>query len=292
MKNGWFKVYWDFLDKLTPESALLLAYLIEIEPIMKNREGDYFRLSNSFIQERFQTWSDYTIKTKLDELIEKDYIEQEQKFKVEHSRGCKTRWVKIKFNPDDNTENNPKNNPKHKPENFGIKENKENKETKDNNIYGESSSPTKNKSSSANDSFEGKEHSNNDAPPPQEDRPKRLSLKDQLVNYINELDYEKSTKDILFKWIFTIGLPRKVRLEQLKDMLKQIWELAEDNETVVRESINNSYLNNWFGFYLPKKQGNSSETKPSNNLTFGNNKNPALTDARVVQRVKVGNTIF
>lgn len=106
---GWFRMYWHFMENLTPEAALLLSYLIDIEPIMKTREGEYFRLSNSFIQERFQTWSDYTIKAKLDELIEQEYITVEQKFKVEHKKGCRTRWIKL--NPNSNPNNNPYNNP-------------------------------------------------------------------------------------------------------------------------------------------------------------------------------------
>ena len=263
MSKGWFKVYWDFLDNLTPESALLLAYLIEIEPIMKNREGDFFRLSNSFIQERFLTWSDYTIKSKLDELVSKGYIEQEQKFKVEHSRGCKTRWIKLKFNPEDNTEDNPKDNPNNKPKNFGIKENKENKEKeeiKDNN--GETSSPTVKKSSSDNSSS------------------KRKSRKDQLVEYVHATAFTEETKDTLFKWIFQIGLKGNVTVDQLKDMLKKIWNECSGNELLVREAINNSYLNNWFGFFAPKKSGNFSENKPSNHLTLGNNKTPAQPNAQ------------
>lgn len=130
MQQGWFKMYWNFLDELTPESALLYAYLLEIEPIMKNRDGEFFRLSNSFIQERFLTWSDYVIKAKLDELIEKGYIEVTQKFAVEHTRGCRTRWIKLKHNPEDNTKDKTNNNP----EKLGIKETKETEETKDN-IY-------------------------------------------------------------------------------------------------------------------------------------------------------------
>ena len=69
----------------------------------------------------------------------------------------------------------------------------------------------------------------------------------------------------MFKWIFTVGLPRKVRLEQLQDMLKDIWSQCND-ESIVREAINKSYLNNWFGFYLPKKESTSTNNyKPQLN---------------------------
>lgn len=101
----------------------------------------------------------------------------------------------------------------------------------------------------------------------------KKSLKEQLVDYVNSLGYEKETKEVLFKWIFSIGLNRKVKLEQLQDMLKNIWESCND-ESLVRESINKSYLNNWFGFYPPKttstptppqtpvKQTSAPRTKP------------------------------
>lgn len=80
----------------------------------------------------------------------------------------------------------------------------------------------------------------------------RKSLKDQLVEYVASLEYTDETKDVLYKWIFSIGLNRKVKLEQLQDMMKNIWDACKD-ESLVREAINKSYLNNWFGFYPPKK---------------------------------------
>lgn len=98
---GWFKVYWDFMDKLTPESALFLSYLIDIQPMMKKWDGEYFRLSNSFIQERFITWSNYTIKTRIDELVSKGYIDTQERYEQEFGTKHKTRWVKINPLPED-----------------------------------------------------------------------------------------------------------------------------------------------------------------------------------------------
>lgn len=248
MKQGWFKVYWDFLDNLTPESALLLAYLIEVEPIMKNRDGEYFRLSNSFIQERFLTWSPYTIKTKLDELEAKGYIEVSQKFLVEHTRGCKTRWIKINININDNANDNPNNNIKDNINNntkkFNIKETKETKETKDNIYLEETSSSESNISS--NSSLEDK-------------KPGRKSRKDQFLEYVDSLDYQPETKDILRKWIFAQGLKGNVTVDQLKDKLKYIWSIHDD-EALVRESIYNSYLSNYFAFFPVKQDKSASPT--------------------------------
>ena len=109
---------------------------------------------------------------------------------------------------------------------------------------------------------------------------KRKSRKDQLVEYVQATTFAEETKETLFKWIFQIGLKGNVTVAQLRDMLKKIWNDCSGNETLVREAINNSYLNNWFGFYAPKKQGNFVEKKPSNNLTLGNNKNPAQLNAQ------------
>lgn len=86
-----------------------------------------------------------------------------------------------------------------------------------------------------------------------ENKKGRKSLKDQLVEYVNSLDYEQETKDILLKWIFNIGLERNVRLQQLQDMLKNIWQECND-ELLVREAINNSYLHNYVGFYKPRER--------------------------------------
>lgn len=232
MKQGWFKMYWDFLDNLTPEAALLLAYLIEVEPIMKNRDGEYFRLSNSFIQERFLTWSDYIIRTKLDEIVEKGYAEVNQKFLVEHSRGCKTRWIKLNINIKDNANDNPKDNAKDNAKKFNIKETKETEETKDNINIVETSSTSQSSS-------------------------KRKSLKDKLLEYTDSLEYEPETKDILKKWIFAVGIKGNVTVDQLKDKLKYIWSVYDD-EVSVRKSINEAYLNNWFGFFPLKQQQNFS----------------------------------
>lgn len=112
---GWFKMYWSLMDELTPEAALLFSYILNAIPVLRKKEGEFVRLSNSYIQECFQSWSDYTIKAKLDELEKKGYIEIKQKFDVEYSRGCRTRWVKPLFNPEDNPNDNPKDNPNNNP---------------------------------------------------------------------------------------------------------------------------------------------------------------------------------
>ena len=82
-------------------------------------------------------------------------------------------------------------------------------------------------------------------------QPKKLSRKEQLTAYISSLSYREETKDILFKWLFSVGLPKGVKVEQLQDMLKKLWNEC-NSEDLVKEAVNSSYLNNWFGFFPPK----------------------------------------
>lgn len=82
---------------------------------------------------------------------------------------------------------------------------------------------------------------------------KRISLKDQLVNYVNELEYSEETKQALFDWIFQIGLNGKVSVKQLQDKLDSIRKVYSD-ESLIRESIREAYRNNWFGFFPVKSK--------------------------------------
>lgn len=94
----------------------------------------------------------------------------------------------------------------------------------------------------------------------------KKSRKDQLVEYVDALEYQPETKEVLNKWIFSVGLPKGVRPEQLKDMMKNIWD-ACNNETLVREAINASYLNNWFGFYKPSSPIKTPQTTKTPEIT-------------------------
>lgn len=94
-------------------------------------------------------------------------------------------------------------------------------------------------------------------------KPKRISRKDQLVNYINGLDFSSETKTTLFKWLFTIGLKRGVTCEQLGDMLSKLDIECGGDEHSVHEAINASYLSGWFGFFRTNQyKNNTSANKP------------------------------
>ncbi len=105
---------------------------------------------------------------------------------------------------------------------------------------------------------------------------KRLSRKEQLVNYVNELTYSEETKKALFSWIFQIGLNGNCTVQQLKDKLAYIWNIYDD-ESLVRQSIEEAYRNNWFGFFplkntptkspavLEKKEPSSFTNIPQDN---------------------------
>ena len=86
---------------------------------------------------------------------------------------------------------------------------------------------------------------------------KRTTRKEQLVNYVNELDYSEETKKALFSWIFQIGLNGNVTVQQLKDKLEYIWNIY-DEESLVRQSIEEAYRNNWFGFFPLKNTSTKS----------------------------------
>ena len=90
---------------------------------------------------------------------------------------------------------------------------------------------------------------------------KRTSRKEQLLSYVGDLDYTEETKDALLKWIFQIGIGRGVTVNQLQDMLKDIWDKYDD-ENLVRESIKESYLKNWFGFFPLKNTVAHPQDKP------------------------------
>ena len=115
---------------------------------------------------------------------------------------------------------------------------------------------------------------------------KRTSRKEQLVNYVNELNYSEETKKALFSWIFQIGLNGNVTVQQLKDKLEYIWNIYHD-ESLVRQSIEEAYRNNWFGFFplknrpekspatLEKKEPSSFTTKYQDNNYSYENSRPA-----------------
>lgn len=259
MKRGYFKMYWEFLDDLTPESALLLAYLIAVEPVMKNKEDDYFRLSNSFLQEKFQTWSEYVIKTHLQELVDKGYIEVQQKFKVEFKRGCATRWVKLKYKPEDNTENNiedkhednPKYKPEHKPEKFELNNNNINStinkykcnKTPYNEDLGFSTTST---TSSANNLTENETISYNE---PQA----HLNQFDEIKSYVLQLtSINDETKDYLLGWIEQNISSKSLTVTQLRAILKDLYQQCNNDLQLVSQSIKETYLKSWKNFYVPK----------------------------------------
>lgn len=184
-------MYYELMDYLTPEAALLYSYLCDVDPIMKRREGDYFRLSNSFICEVFQTWSDYKIKTLLEELKAKGFIEEQQKFAVEKGSGVRTRWIKVKhdigIDIKDDTNNDGNNDTKNDTENFGINYIKQiNQIEQINHIEqnkGETSSPT---SPTSKEELFSEETTLTNCPDPSDKAEKYSAEINEIVAYLNE----------------------------------------------------------------------------------------------------------
>ena len=157
------------------------------------------------------------------------------------------------------------------PENFNGNNNISNKNITNNNII-----MVESKDSVANATNSSK----NDDISSSKTKTTKRSRKDQIVDYIESLEYQQETKDYLFKWIFQIGLDKGVTVKQLQDMLKNIWESCND-ESLVKEAIKNSYLNNWFGFYRPKTIGKN----PS--FTVSNPKPQNITQNHFIPRASV-----
>ena len=100
--------------------------------------------------------------------------------------------------------------------------------------------------------------------PVKEEKAKKVSRKDQLTEYVNRLDFNMDTKDNLFKWIFNIGLPKGITLEQLKDKLKSLDDLCNGDENLMSESFKTSYLNNYFAFYKPNNNQTNKKQSQAN----------------------------
>ena len=258
MKRGYFKMYWELMERLSPEASMLLSYLIEIEPIVKNKDGDFFRLANSFIQETFQTWSSYVIKSKIDELTQKGYIEVRENYQQEHGTKCKTRWVKITDLTDNLIKDLNKDLINDLTEKFGIKDNKENKENKD--IYkhcylhnnGETSSPvvtkttSSTKTTSANNLTENETISYNE---PQA----HLNQFDEIKSYVLQLtSINDETKDYLLGWIEQNISSKSLTVNQLRAILKDLYQHCNNDLDLVSQSIKEAYLKSWKNFYVPK----------------------------------------
>lgn len=204
MKGTFLRVYWDFFDELTPEASLLLAYIVDMKDsgLMKKWDGNYFRLSNSFIQERFLTWSQHTIKKNFDELEEKGFIKTKQLFQYENGNKNKTRWVMVTDKTNDliegvsnaqpNDLNNDLNNdlPNDLTENFNINKNTITQYHNNTIIYNdETSSSMYSTSSTENnspDDFLSKKDTLTNMAPPSDPEEKFSDRIKEIVAYLNE----------------------------------------------------------------------------------------------------------
>lgn len=117
-----------------------------------------------------------------------------------------------------------------------------------------------------------------------EEKPKRISKKEQLVDYVNGLEFNGETKDTLFKWLFSIGLPKGISIEQLACKLSDLDKACNGAEDLMHQAIKNSYLNGWFGFFKP----NSNNKAPVKDTATEYYKN-VIRDGR---NVKLGAEIF
>ena len=185
--KGYYMVYREYHEKLTTDAAVLFSYIRDVEQIIKDRDGDYFRLSNSFIQELFWDWGSDKIKAKLDELVREKYIDVKQKYKAERKSVSKTRWIKIIYNPEANTELNTEANTELNTDSITVKSRINNnitttKETKET-IYNDETSSSCNPTSKENFS---EEDTLTNCPDPSDKAEKYSAEINEIVAYLNE----------------------------------------------------------------------------------------------------------
>ena len=187
-------VYREYHENLTTDAAVLFSYIRDVEQIIKDRDGDYFRLSNSFIQELFWDWGSDKIAAKLKELVREKYIDVKQKYKVERKSVNKTRWVKIIYNPEANTELNTEANTELNTDSITVKSHinnniKTTKETKKTIYNDETSSSMYSTSSTENnspDDFLSKKDTLTNMAPPSDPEEKFSDRIKEIVAYLNE----------------------------------------------------------------------------------------------------------
>ena len=93
-----------------------------------------------------------------------------------------------------------------------------------------------------------------------------------ILNYINGLGYKDDTKEVLIKWFE--NFKGRVSLQQLEDKLHAIEEKVNGDEDLIKQTINDAYLNNWFGFFYKeekKKASYKSNRYNNNNDYYYNN---------------------
>lgn len=100
---------------------------------------------------------------------------------------------------------------------------------------------------------------------------KKQSRKDQLTDYINSLDFSEETKDQLFKWLFNIGLKGGITVNQLKDKLQKVANDCANDEKLIRQSIEEAYLNKWFGFFKSNKTISTNNCGYKSKVVTNNN---------------------
>ncbi len=83
-----------------------------------------------------------------------------------------------------------------------------------------------------------------------EEKPKKkLSRKDQLVEFVDSLGLQEATRESLLHWIFQIGIKGGITVEQLQAKMTDLNTACNGNESMMQETIQRAYLNNYFGFF-------------------------------------------
>lgn len=97
-KGNYLQIYYDFMDYVNLNAAVIMSYLISIEDYVYKKDSQgYIRVSDEYIQQKFPDMSHYIISDSLSKLEECNMIYCKTIDGVEKRRGCRQRWVKLNY---------------------------------------------------------------------------------------------------------------------------------------------------------------------------------------------------
>lgn len=112
-----------------------------------------------------------------------------------------------------------------------------------------------------------------------EEKPKKkVSRKDQLVEFVDKLDFQEKTKKSLFDWIYTFGLPKGLTVQLLQAKLTDLNTACNGNETMMQEAIERAYLNGYFGFFPSNNTATKSVVSKPAEVTRQTTSNQPTSD--------------
>ena len=271
--TGWGKLYYNFIDLDRYDSILMLNYLIDTEPIIKQNcfdEGyeDYLQYSDSFIQEKIIGVTPHLIRKMMDDLEKHEYISvhhagndirRPRYVKLNYDKLLKALGIKrcikgcikgcINAGANEGLNAGANEGLNHPTNNLAQNTLTDYQSTKvpEKHYYGETSSPVViSTTSSANNLTENETISYTE---PQA----HLNQFDEIKSYVLQLtSIDKETKDYLLGWVEQNISSKSLTVNQLRAILKDLYQQCNNDLDLVSQSIKEAYLKSWKNFYVPK----------------------------------------